>query len=231
MNPDEGNAYRSGHRARLRKRFLEGGERGLSDRELLELLLTYAIPRKDTKPLAASLLGEFGSLAGVLRQPPSMLSRVRGIGPGAAMLLSLVLRMVSRSMEPGAGTPVLQSPDRVREYLRHRMGTLRKERFHALFLDSGNRLLASEDLEFGTVDRASVHPRNLVEKVLSSNATAVILVHNHPGGRLEASREDIQLTRRLSALAENLGFTILDHLIVTDTGILSLREEGLLDFA
>jgi DNA repair protein RadC len=158
-----------------------------------------------------------------------MLGRVEGIGPAAAALVSLVMRLATRSMEPSEGEK-LDCPDSVREYLRHRMGTLRRERFHALFLDSGNRLLASEDLEFGTVDRASVHPRNLVEKVLSSNATAVILVHNHPGGRLEASREDVQLTKRLSGLAESLGFTILDHLIVTDRDILSLREEGLLDF-
>ncbi len=223
-------SHRIGHRKRLRKRFLEGGEKSLSDRELIELLLTYAIPRKDTKPLAASLLREFGSLSGILRQPPSMLQKVDGIGSEASVLLSLVLKAASRSMEPAEGTAILDSPEAVKEYLRHRMGTLRKERFHALFLDSCNRLLASEDLEFGTVDRASVHPRNLVERVLSSNATAVILVHNHPGGRLEASREDIDLTRKLSTLAGNLGFRILDHLIVTDQDVLSLREEGLLEF-
>jgi DNA repair protein RadC len=225
-----GDSYRTGHRKRLRSRFLEGGVQGFSDRELIELLLTYAIPRKDTKPLAASLLREFGSLSGVLSQPPSMLSRVNGIGPEASVLIGLVTGTASRSLEPAEGTPVLDSPDAVREYLRHRMGTLRKERFHALFLDSANRLLASEDLEFGTVDRASVHPRNLVERVLSSNATAVILVHNHPGGRLEASREDVELTRRLCSLAEQLGFRILDHLIVTGQDVLSLREEGVLDF-
>jgi DNA repair protein RadC len=224
-------SHRIGHRKRLRKRFLEGGEKSLSNRELIELLLTFAIPRKDTKPLAASLLHEFGSLSGVLRQPPSMLQKVDGIGPEASVLLSLVLRTASRSMEPTGGTAVLDSPGAVKEYLRFRMGSYRKERFHALFLDSSNRLLASEDLEFGTVDRASVHPRNLVERVLSCNATAVILVHNHPGGRLEASREDVDLTRKLSALAGNLGFRILDHLIVTDQDVLSLREEGLLEFA
>jgi DNA repair protein RadC len=222
--------HRTGHRRRLRDRYLRGGYDSLSDREIIELLLTYAIPRIDTKPLAASLLHEFGNLSGVLRQPPAMLQKIHGIGPEAAILLSLVLPAASRSLEVREGSPVLDSPESVREYLRHRLGSLRKEHLFALFLDSSNRLITATDIEFGTVDRASVYPRNLVEKVVSTNATAVILVHNHPGGRLEASREDLNLTRKLQSMASTLEFRILDHLIVTDNGVLSLREEGLLQF-
>jgi len=219
-------APREGHRERLRKRYLQGGIRGFSDRDALEMLLTYAIPRRDTRTLAHSLLKKFGSLQGVLSQPPGMLMTVSGIGPAAAVLLNLSTSIAARALKPEAGARVIDSPERVREYLRASMGTLRKEKLIALLLDSSNRLISECVLEYGTVDRASVHPRNLLEKVIATGATAVILVHNHPGGARRASREDIELTRRLSELGKSLGFRVLDHLIVADGDTVSLREEG-----
>lgn len=220
-------APKDGHRNRLRERFLQGGIRGFSDRDALELLLTYALPRKDTRELAHVLIDEFGSLGGVLSQPPSMLQKVPGMGPAAGVLLNLVTAISARALRPAAGTRVLDSPGKVREYLSMILGPLRKERLMALLLDSSNRLITDCVLEFGTVDRASVHPRNLLEKVIATGATAVILVHNHPGGAVKASREDISLTSRLSELGRSLGFRVLDHLIVADGKTLSLREEGL----
>lgn len=219
-------APREGHRERLRKRYLQGGIRGFSDRDALELLLTYAIPRRDTRTLAHSLLKKFGSLQGVLSQPPGMLMTVSGIGPAAAVLLNLSTSIAARALKPEAGARVIDSPERVREYLKASMGTLRKEKLIALLLDSSNRLISECVLEYGTVDRASVHPRNLLEKVIATGATAVILVHNHPGGARRASREDIELTRRLSELGSSLGFRVLDHMIVADGDTVSLREEG-----
>ena len=215
-----------GHRERLRRRYMQAGLAGFSDREALELLLFYAIPRRDTKAIAVRLLSEFGSLAQVLRQPPELLARVEGIGPSASILLSMVCHLASRAKRPVEGTQVLKSPDAVREYLRSSLGAQRRERLIALLLDSSNRLLATKVVDYGTVNQASVYPRNLVEKVVSTGATAVILVHNHPGGRLEPSRRDVELTERMRELGRSLDFEVLDHLVVTDRGTVSLRETG-----
>ncbi|OPL17990.1 MAG: hypothetical protein AVO35_07460 [Candidatus Aegiribacteria sp. MLS_C] len=220
-------APREGHRERLRRRYLQGGIKAFSDRDALELLLSYAIPRRDTRELAHGLLKRFGSLRSVLSQPPAMLGTVPGMGEAASVLLNLVTAVSSRALRPVAGAMVIDSPEVVREYLLSELGALRRERLMALLLDSGNRLLAECVLEYGTVDRASVHPRNLLEKVIATGATAVILVHNHPGGALRASREDVELTRKLEELGRSLGFRVLDHIIVAEGETLSLREEGL----
>lgn len=217
-----------GHRARLRERFLRAGLRGFDDLELLELLLTYAIPRRDTRGIAASMLERFGTLRSVFSQPPDMLRTCPEVGRAASAFVSMLGQVQGRLLEPPGGSVVLDSASGVKDYLRARMGDRRKETLAALLLDSGGRLLSEAVLEYGTVDRASVHPRNLVEKVICTNATAVVLVHNHPGGRLEASREDRALTARLDELGRSLGFRVLDHFIVTSNGVLSLREQGLM---
>ena len=218
---------KEGHRKRLRDRYLSGGIRGFSRRDALELLLTYAVPRKDTKEIAHRLLDKFGSLQAVLKQSPSMLQTVEGIGPAASVLINMVTSITAMSLKPGKGTEIMDSPLKVKKYLETMMGTLRKEKLIALLLDSSNRLISECILEFGTVDRAAVHPRNLLEKIIATGATAVILVHNHPGGAKKASQEDINLTRRLNDLGKSLGFRVLDHMIVADGETLSLREEGL----
>lgn len=217
-----------GHRERLRKRYLKAGIRGFSEREALELLLSYALPRKDTRELSVRLLERFGTLENTLRQPPDNLLTVEGIGPAGAVLISLLNSITAMSLQPGKGKLKITGPETVRNYLTRRLGQQRRERFCAFLLDQDNLLLCEADLEYGTVDRAVVHPRNLVEKVIAHNATGVILVHNHPGGRLEASPQDVSLTRTLAKLGDELGFRVLDHFIVTDSEVMSLRERGLI---
>lgn len=209
---------------RLRDRYLRSGIKGFEDREILELLLTYAIPRKDTRRLSFDLLDEFGSLHNIFSQSPAMLQTVEGIGPAASVLINMIPFLMTASIKIPIGMEVMSSPDKVHEYLKANMGTLRKERFIALLLDSQNRLLGEATLEFGTVDRAFVHPRNLIEKIISTGATGVILVHNHPSGTCRASREDIALTDKLTELGKNLGFRILDHLIVADDEVISIHN-------
>lgn len=218
-----------GHRERLRRRFLRAGIAGFTEREALELLLTFAFPRRDTRPQSEALLAKFGNLGNTLRQSPDNLQTVEGVGPSAATLITLVHSINSLALTPEKGRLQITGPEVVRDYLKNRLGTRRKEAFCAFLLDQDNRLLSEAELEFGTVDRATVHPRNLVEKVIAHNATGVILVHNHPGGRLEASPQDLSLTRALGRLGDELGFRVLDHFIVTDSGVVSLRERGLLD--
>ncbi|MEA3266649.1 MAG: DNA repair protein RadC [Candidatus Fermentibacteria bacterium] len=217
-----------GHRKRLKQRFLRAGIKGFTDREALELLLTYAAPRKDTRKLSEDLLDKFGSLKNILNQPPSSLMSVDGIGESAATLISLFSQLAARSENPGEKIKIT-GPDEVAEYLKKRLGSQRRERFSALLLNSANSLLAEVDLEYGTVNRTQVYPRNLVEKVIAHSAAGVILVHNHPGGKTDPSREDIALTRKLIKLGEDIDFKILDHFIVTENEIISLRAIGLLD--
>ncbi|MCK5842068.1 MAG: DNA repair protein RadC [Candidatus Sabulitectum sp.] len=217
-----------GHRKRLKQRFLRAGIKGFTDREALELLLTYAAPRKDTRKLSKDLLEKFGSLKNILNQPPSSLMSVDGIGESAATLISLFSQLAARSESPKEKIKIT-GPDEVAEYLKKRLGSQRRERFSALLLNSSNSLLAEVDLEYGTVNRTQVYPRNLVEKVIAHSAAGVILVHNHPGGKTDPSREDIALTRKLIKLGEDMDFRILDHFIVTEDEIISLKAIGLLD--
>ncbi len=217
-----------GHRGRLRQRFLRAGIKGFTDREALELLLTYAARRKDTRRLSEELLSRFGSLKNILNQPPSSLMSVDGVGKSTAILISLFTQINAMSESPGVKTKIT-GPEEVSDYLKKRLGTLRKERFSALLLNSTNTLLAEVDLEYGTVNHTQVHPRNLVEKVIAHSAAGVILVHNHPGGKTDPSREDMALTRKLIKLGEDMDFKILDHFIVTESEIISLKTMGLFD--
>lgn len=217
-----------GHRKRLKQRFLRAGIKGFTDREALEMLLTYATPRKDTRKLSKDLLEKFGSLKNILNQPPSSLMSIDGIGESAATLISLFSQLAARSESPEEMIKIT-GPDEVAEYLKKRLGSQRRERFSALLLNSANSLLAEVDLEYGTVNRTQVYPRNLVEKVIAHSAAGVILVHNHPGGKTDPSREDIALTRKLIKLGEDMDFRILDHFIVTENEIISLKAVGLLD--
>ncbi len=217
-----------GHRNRLRERFLRAGIKGFTDREALELLLTFAIPRQDTRKLSEKLLKEFGSLSNILKQPPDSLKTVQGAGDSTAVLLSLINAISARAETP-AERLAITSPEQVTEYLKKKLGTQRRERFCALLLNSANELIAEVDLEFGTVNRTQVYPRNLVEKVIAHSASGVILVHNHPGGKLEPSREDIALTKKLTRLGNDMDFRVLDHFIVTENDVLSLKQSGMLD--
>ncbi len=217
----------AGHRDRLRKRFLKAGIKGFTDREALELFLTFAITHKDTRSLSEELLKKFGSLKNVFQQPPSSLMSVKGIGESTATLISLYFQLQAITEAPKDRIKIT-GPDEVAEYLKKRLGTQRRERFSAILLNSANNLLAEVDLEYGTVNRTQVYPRNLVEKVIAHSAAAVILVHNHPGGSTDPSREDLILTKKLIKLGEDMDFTILDHFIVTDSEIVSMKAMGLL---
>ena len=217
-----------GHRKRLRQRFLRAGIKGFTQREALELLLIYAAPRKDMRILSEDLMNKFGSLKNILEQPPSNLMLVDNIGESTAILISL-FHQLSAMAETPKDKVKITGPDEVAEYLKKRLGSQRRERFSAILLNSSNTLLAEVDLEYGTVNRTQVYPRNLVEKVIAHSAAGVILVHNHPGGRTDPSREDLALTKKMIKLGEDMDFRILDHFIVTKDDIISLKAVGLLE--
>jgi DNA repair protein RadC len=219
-----GTPHYHGHRERLRQRFREAGTEALSDYELLELLLFRALPRRDVKPLAKSLLDKFGSFAEVIAAPQTRLAEVKGLGEAGITELKVVQAAASRFLR-GAVTkgPVLSSWSSVLDYCRTAQGFADKEQFRVLFLDKRNRLIADEVQQQGTVDHTPVYPREVVKRALELSATAVVLVHNHPSGDPTPSHADIQMTKEIVAVAGPLGIAVHDHIIVGREGHASLK--------
>lgn len=216
-----------GHRQRLRERFEESRFDGFHDHEVLEFLLAYAIPRRDVKPLAKTLLHEFGSLAAVLDAPRERLVTMSGVGPHAAVLLSSIPRLLERyQQDRWKGTPTFNATRDAVAYLMAQLGTERHEVFCTLALSSRNALIAAEHIQRGTVNRTAVFPRLVVEACLKHRATAVILGHNHPGGDPAPSAADRQLTAKLKRLLAELDIVVHDHIIIAGTRYYSFAENG-----
>jgi len=213
-----------GHRERLRDRFRDAGADALTDYELLEMLLFRALPRRDVKPLAKSLIAKFGSFAEVLSAPPARLAEVKGLGESAITELKAVEAAAHRLTRGQViRRPVLSSWSAVLDYCRTAMAFADKEQFRILFLDKRNQLIADERQQVGTVDHTPVYPREVVKRALELSATALILVHNHPSGDPTPSRADIQMTQAIIDVAKPLGISVHDHIIVGKEGHASFR--------
>jgi len=219
-----GKPHYAGNRERLRRRFMEGGADALPDYELLELVLARAIPRRDVKPLAKTLLAKFGSFADVLAAPPARLMEVEGVGNGLVVDLKIVhaagLRLLKRQV---MNRPLLTTWSQVLDYCTAAMAYAEKEQFRILFLDRKNALIADEVQQEGTVDHTPVYVREVVKRALELSASAIILVHNHPSGDPTPSPADIDMTRRIVEAADKLGIKVHDHIIVGRTGHASLK--------
>jgi DNA repair protein RadC len=212
----------------LRERFLTAGPEALADHEMLEIVL-FALPRRDTKPLARALLSRFGSFAGVIAAPIPDLLSVEGIGEAAVAALKSVHAAALRLMRAEViDQPVLNNWDRLLAYLGAELSRERVEQFRVLFLDNRNRLLADEAQQRGTVNHTPVYPREVAKRALELHATALILVHNHPSGDPTPSRDDIAMTEQIRAAAAALSIVLHDHIIVGNGRWLSFRKEGLL---
>jgi len=219
----------AGHRARLRVRLLDSGGEALADYELVEYLLALAIPRRDTKPLAKALLKEFGSLAKLIAAEPEALRRVDGLGDGAIAALKIVqaanLRMLRGEI---AGQSLLSSWDALLDYLRADMGPQDIERVRVLYLNTRNMLIRDELASEGSIDQSAIYVREVVKRALELGAAAIILVHNHPSGVPEPSRQDIAITRDIAAAAAKLGIQLHDHIIIGGGDYRSMRGMGLI---
>jgi len=218
-----------GHRARLRNRLLTAGAEALADHELLELVLFLALPRRDTKPIGRALLTRFGSFASAIAAPLHELRGVEGLGDaGAAALKTVQAASLRLARAEVIGRPVLANWDALMGYLNAAMARERIEQFRLLFLDARNRLLADEAQGQGTVDHTPVYPREVIKRALELQATALILVHNHPSGDPSPSRADIDMTRDIATAAGALGIVLHDHVIVGNGKWFSFRREGLI---
>ena len=218
-----------GHRERLRERFRKAGADALSDYEMLEMVLFRAIPRRDVKLLAKTLVAKFGSFAEVVHAPEQRLAEVDGVGETVITELKLIAASASRvargAVEQRA---VLSSWSAVIDYCRAAMAFADREQFRILFLDKRNQLIADELQQTGTVDHTPVYPREVVKRALEHSATAIILVHNHPSGDPSPSQADIQMTKQIVDIAKPLGIAVHDHLIVGRNGHASLKEMKLM---
>ena len=219
----------AGHRDRLRARFRDAGPEALADYEILELVLFRVLPRRDTKPIAKALLARFGSLSAVFGAPVERLTEIDGIGRSAAGELKLFQALAARlGKHELQQKPLLSSWNSVLDYCRTAMAYEEREQFRVLFLDRKNVLIADEEQARGTVDHVPVYPREVVKRALELNASALILVHNHPSGDPNPSQQDIDMTRQIDEAARTLGLVLHDHLIVGKSTELSFRSEGYL---
>ncbi len=218
-----------GHRSRMRQRLLTAGPTALADYELLEMALFTALPRRDTKPIAKALLKHFGSFAGAIAAPVNALLAVEGMGEAGAAALKLVHAAALRlSRAEVIDRPILNNWDRLMEYLNAVLAREQVEQFRVLFLDTRNRLLADEAQARGTVNHTPVYPREVVKRALELQATALILVHNHPSGDPSPSREDIEMTQEVKRATSALSIVLHDHIIVGNGKWFSFRREQIL---
>ena len=221
-----------GHRARLWKRFMEkDGLRGafVHPYEKLEFLLTFVMPRVDTKPVAKALLARFGSLSGVAQADAALLEEVDGVGPKTARFLTMLHELgLVFDEEVLARRRLLHHPDLLRMYLRKELAHEEAEYLMVIYVDSKQKLIHMERLFRGTIDRVAQYPRELAKEALRRNAAGVILAHNHPSGEPQPSIEDVRKTVELAQALALVGVALHDHLVVGAERVVSMHEEGLL---
>jgi DNA repair protein RadC len=222
-------SYLLDHRKRLRERFLAGGGAAMPDYELLELILFRAIPRQDVKPLARRLIDIFGDLNRVISAPAERLTTTDGVGDAVVVELKLMEAVAQRMARAKVlHRPILTGWSELIDYCHTVMAHRETEQFRVLFLDRKNVLIADEEQTRGTVDHVPVYPREIVRRALEVNASALILVHNHPSGDPTPSPADIAMTAQIQRAAEALSIVVHDHLIIGKERELSFRAQGLL---
>lgn len=226
--------FTGGHRDRLRARFLKLGGDGLSDEELLEMLLFAVNPRKDVKPLAKLLLKNFGALGAVLNAPPERLRGLKAAGVALStdnavavvrLAGALGVRMLQREMMKET---VLSSWDAVVNYCSAAMADEPVEQFRVIFLNRRNAVIADELQQRGTVDHTPVYPREIMRRAIELGATALVLAHNHPSGDPTPSRADIEMTKEIVRAAQAVGVTVHDHLVIGKGRHVSFKSKGLM---
>jgi len=228
METAQWQARGSGHRHRLRQRFLDRGIDGFTDGEILEILLSFGTPRRDCKEQARALLRQFKTFASVLDADKAELLKVNGVGPKNSFALGFIKSAADRYLKQRlAAKHYLKSSQEVIDYLIHSMRGLQIEVFTGIYLDSSLAVIDSERIAEGTVHVNTVYPREIIKRVLKHNAAALIVAHNHPSGSLSPSPQDRQLTRSLYLACSMMQIRLLDHLIIGD-GFFSFADNGIM---
>lgn len=217
------------HRKRMKKRVFDHGADTLADYELLETLLFYSIQRRDTKPLAKALLAKFKTFNALCQATPKELSEFKFISNHTAVLFQIIQTIAIKLGEEKIikKTTLLSWQDVIR-YCRTRIGSIEKECFLVIFADSKNSIIAADELASGTTDKVAVYPREIVRKALEYHATAIILVHNHPSGSTEPSKQDIAMTKLINQAITSIDARLHDHLIISGDSHFSFKNAGLI---
>ena len=219
-----------GHRQRVKERYLFEGLDGFQDHEVLEFLLFYCIPMKDTNELAHKMILEFGTLAGLFEADPMEISKRCGVSENTAILVSSVTSFARRYDKVKRGAkPVLDSSSKAGEYAVSLFIGRTYEALYVICLDSQSRLNHAKLVHEGTINEVTVYPRLVVETALQHKANSVILAHNHPGGTLHPSKADIEMTKRVMIALEAISISVIDHIIVAGDQYVSFAEKGLLE--
>lgn len=218
-----------GHRKRLKERFLREGLDSFEQHQILELLLFFSIPRKDTNEIAHNLLSKYGSLSGVFEADFKDLVDTPQIGENTAFLLTLIPDLARRYFnDKWRDKPELNSSTKAGEYVATLFTGRQYEAFYVINLDAQNKVNYAELVHEGTINEAPVYPRMIVESALRHKANSVILAHNHPGGSLNPSRADIEATERIRTALESISIKVVDHIIVCGSKYTSFAERGLI---
>lgn len=216
-----------GHRERIREKFASAGLDSFLDHETLELLLTYAVARKDTKPIAWALLKKFGSLAAVLDADPAQLTNVPGVGQNTARFLKLIRAVFKKySFDEVKERVTIRTPQQVLDYCKASLAGRKEECLEVIYLSVRNTVMSTQVVASGLIDRVAVSPRKIVECALAAKASAIILVHNHPSGDATPSQEDINFTQSVIRAAELFGISVHDHIIIGKGAHYSLKANG-----
>ena len=219
----------NGHRSRLRQKFLQGGLDSFLNYEIIELLLTLGTPRKDCKQIAKMAIKKFKGLRGVLDASLDDLRQIDGIGPSNVFGLKLFQAISERyAKEKIPSNTSLTTLHEISDYLKKKLGREKKEHFATLLLDSQHNMISFNNISTGILNESLVHPREVFEPAIKSLAAGIIIAHNHPSGDLEPSIEDIKITQRLVSVGDLTGIKVIDHVIVSSKGYISLKEKGLL---
>ena len=218
------------HRQRLKQRFEKSCFQGFHDYEVLELLLTFAIPRKDTKPIAKELIQKFKGIPGILSADIKQLRKINGIGPQAAQFLKTVDAFIAFYFEQRASSGDIQFTQlpQLVDYFKATIGRNSNEVMRVLYLNSQNKLIAAENLSEGTVSQAVAFPRKIVEAALKHHATTVIIAHNHPGGLPQPSDNDDSITQQIKNALQTVNITLQEHIIIAEDDFYSYRQSGIL---
>ncbi len=218
-----------GHRKRLRQRFLRDMGRTMDDYELLELLLTQALPRSDVKPLAKEIINKFGNFGNVIAADIESLKKIHGLGEAALVAIKLnctgSLRLLKQEAFKGH---VISGWDKLLDYCQAAMGREKIEQFRLLFLDKRNTLIADEIQQQGTIDHTPLYTREVIKRALELHATSIIMVHNHPSGDPTPSKNDIAMTRQIKDAGSKLGISLHDHIIIGHGSYISFKSKGLI---
>ncbi len=219
----------SGHRERLRARFIKAGGEAFADHELLELLLFGVIQRRDVKPIAKALLARFGTINSVIGANINDLTSISGVGQSVAIHLKSLHAIILRAgREEIEQKPILNSWSYLLGYLRTALENEKREQFRVLFLDKKHRLIKDEKMNEGTIDHAPVYPREIARRALELSSSSVILVHNHPSGDPKPSGQDIAMTKKIIEALQAIEVQVHDHIIVGMSGSISMKAMGLI---